>query len=50
MTVKCILCYKHEYFYLWNGTAVISGAFCCDVILDNKLNDWKPTNVSTSQA
>ncbi|XP_039912982.1 large ribosomal subunit protein mL39 isoform X2 [Hirundo rustica] len=23
---------------------VISGAFCYDVVLDNKLNDWKPTN------
>lgn len=29
------------------GIAVISGAFCYDVILDNRLNDWKPTNVST---
>lgn len=26
---------------------MISGAFCYDVILDDKLNDWKPTNVST---
>jgi len=29
------------------GIAVISGAFCYDVILDGRLNDWKPTNVST---
>lgn len=29
------------------GIAVISGAFCYDVILDNRLHDWKPTNVST---
>lgn len=49
MIVKYILCYKHECFSLWIGIAVISGAFCYDVVLDNKLNDWKPTKVSTFQ-
>lgn len=45
MTVKYILCYKCECFFF--GLAVISGAFCYDIILDDRLNDWKPTNVST---
>lgn len=26
---------------------VTSGAFCYDVLLDNRLDEWKPTEVST---
>jgi len=44
MAMKCMLHYKHEYFLF--EIAVISGAFCYDVILDNRLNDWKPAKVS----
>lgn len=42
--MKCIFYYKCEYFLF--EIAVISGAFCYDVILDSRLNDWKPTKVS----
>uniref|UniRef100_A0A8B9S0K9 Mitochondrial ribosomal protein L39 n=1 Tax=Accipiter nisus TaxID=211598 RepID=A0A8B9S0K9_9AVES len=49
MIMACVLkrAFKDEYsvnLIKAPEVPVISGAFCYDVILDNKLNDWKPTN------
>uniref|UniRef100_A0A8D0FJZ6 Large ribosomal subunit protein mL39 n=2 Tax=Strix occidentalis caurina TaxID=311401 RepID=A0A8D0FJZ6_STROC len=52
MIMACVLkrAFKDEYsvnLIKSPEVPVISGAFCYDVILDNRLNDWTPTNVST---
>ncbi|XP_053792079.1 39S ribosomal protein L39, mitochondrial isoform X2 [Vidua chalybeata] len=49
MIMACVLkrAFKDEYsvkLVKAPEVPVISGAFCCDVVLDNKLDDWKPTN------
>ncbi|KAM6383748.1 large ribosomal subunit protein mL39 isoform 2-T2 [Alca torda] len=49
MIMACVLkrAFKDEYsvnLIKAPEVPVISGAFCYDVILDNRLNDWKPTN------
>ncbi|XP_035752310.1 39S ribosomal protein L39, mitochondrial [Egretta garzetta] len=49
MIMACVLkqAFKDEYSVTLikaPEVPVISGAFCYDVILDNRLNDWKPTN------
>ncbi|XP_074758331.1 large ribosomal subunit protein mL39 isoform X5 [Athene noctua] len=51
MIMACVLkrAFKDEYsvnLIKSPEVPVISGAFCYDVILDNRLNDWKPTNDS----
>ncbi|XP_032909297.1 39S ribosomal protein L39, mitochondrial [Catharus ustulatus] len=48
MIMACVLkrAFKDEYsvsLVKAPEVPVISGAFCYDVVLDNKLNDWKPT-------
>ncbi|XP_039561565.1 39S ribosomal protein L39, mitochondrial [Passer montanus] len=49
MIMACVLkrAFKDEYsvnLVKAPEVPVISGAFCYDVVLDSKLNDWKPTN------
>ncbi|XP_074669953.1 large ribosomal subunit protein mL39 [Strix aluco] len=49
MIMACVLkrAFKDEYsvnLIKSPEVPVISGAFCYDVILDNRLNDWTPTN------
>uniref|UniRef100_A0A8C4UVM5 Mitochondrial ribosomal protein L39 n=1 Tax=Falco tinnunculus TaxID=100819 RepID=A0A8C4UVM5_FALTI len=49
MIMACVLkrAFKDEYsvnMIKAPEVPVISGAFCYDVVLDNRLNDWKPTN------
>ncbi|XP_074957717.1 large ribosomal subunit protein mL39 isoform X2 [Phalacrocorax aristotelis] len=49
MIMACVLKRAFKDEYLVNlikspEVPVISGAFCYDVILDDRLNDWKPTN------
>ncbi|XP_064921666.1 large ribosomal subunit protein mL39 isoform X2 [Columba livia] len=49
MIMACVLkrAFKDEYsvnLIKAPEVPVISGAFCYDLILDNRLNDWKPTN------
>ncbi|KFP73253.1 hypothetical protein N310_12500, partial [Acanthisitta chloris] len=49
MIMACVLkrAFKDEYSVTLvraPEVPVISGAFCCDVLLDNRLNDWKPTD------
>ncbi|XP_051635727.1 39S ribosomal protein L39, mitochondrial [Manacus candei] len=49
MIMACVLkrAFKDEYsvsLVKAPEVPVISGAFCYDVLLDNRLNEWKPTN------